>query len=151
MGELEMSAFNGRVSITFLPRVTKWTKTRNILPESASQIAALMMRSGSLPNTVTVFGEPEMACQVAGGPERIAWFGIQAWGYVGDPDLTAYIEGDAVHEIGRCLHQLYLQVSHPEQVDGEFRMFSCKVRGFFLGSDPAAEGADLDSRDPQHP
>lgn len=146
-----MCAFDGRISLTLAPSVSKWRKTRNIFPTSALEIASLMMRSGSLPNTMTAIGDPEVACQVAGGSEQTAWFGIQDWDNVGDPDLTAFISGPLVPEIGRCLHQLYMEVSHPGQTDGEFAIFTRRVEGYFLQRFPNDDITDLSSVDPQHP
>jgi hypothetical protein len=160
MDQIEMFAENGRVVIRFLPTVSKWTKARRIKPESALEFSALMMRSGYLPNTMTAYGDPEMVLQVAGADtdregvdpkERYAWLGIQAWGYKGDRGISAYIGGDLVTEIGRCLHQLYMEVSHPEMIDGECSIFTRKVWGFFLSGENGEEDIhDLNSIHPEH-
>lgn len=157
MNQIQMWAEEGRIVIVLMPEVEKWTKGRRILPEGALSIAALMMRSGHLPNTMTVTGDPEMVCQVTGGTDKdgvnCAWLGIQTWGYLGDRDLVAYIEGDRIRDIGYCLHQLCMEVMHPTSVDGESSIFTREVAGFFLGSFEAEDCdiIDLNSVDPQHP
>ena len=127
-----MGLWNGRVSITFRPEVSAWTKTRNITISSALELASLMLRSGNLHDTITVEGDPEIICQVLGGPDRYAWLSIQHWGYKGDPDLIGCISGDAVHEIGRCIHDLCLWEKKPEQMPTERSIFFRKITGFYL-------------------
>ena len=82
--QILMELVGDRVRIQLMPEVEAWTKARNITLPSALAIAALMMRSGALHDTLTVEGDPEMVVQVMGGSDRCAWLGISAWGYKGD-------------------------------------------------------------------
>lgn len=157
MDQIQMWAEEGRICIQLMSAVEKWTKCRRISPESALGIAALLMRSGHLPNTMCITGDPEIWCQVTGETDwcgqHQAYISIQAWGYLGDRDLVAYLQGDTIAEIGRCLHQLCMEVMHPEETDGETSIFTRKVHSIFLFAAPGevSDIYDLSSVDPEHP
>lgn len=129
---IEIALWDDRVSITMRPEVSAWTKTRNITVESALEVASLLLRSGSLHDTMTVEGQPEVVCQVEGGTDRYAWLGISQWGYRGDPDLIACLSGETVHEIGRAIHDLCLWAKKPDQMPVERRIFVREITAFYL-------------------
>lgn len=133
--QIEIELRDERVSITLRPEVEEWTKTRNITIPSALKLASLMLKSGFLQDTMTIEGDPEVVCQVLGGPEQYAWIGISQWGYAGDPDLIGCLEGATVREIGQGLHDLCLRATEPEQIPAEQRIFVRAITGFYLLDD----------------
>lgn len=118
-----------------LPEVAVWSKTRNITVASALEVASLLMRSGSLPDTITVEGDPEVVCQVAGETEQSAWLSIGNWGHRGDPDLIAFLEGEMICELGQRMHDLCLTAMKPHQMPVERNIYVRSVKAFFLYDD----------------
>ena len=156
MDTVRINVIEGLISISFIPLVSKWSATRYVSAESALEISALMMRAGLLPNVMTVCGFPRMVFQVAEGKDRMAWLGMQDWEITKDKhlkmniDLVAYIEGDAVIDIGQCFNQLYMELTYPGMMEGDFSIFTRPVSKFCLYDwDANTHIWDLASRDPR--
>ena len=127
-----MTLRGDRAAISFRPEVKAWAITRNITPTSALELASLMLRAGTLPETIKIESDPAVALQVQGGSERYAWLRGRTEGSNDEPDLVACITGYEVLEIGRCLHDLYLSATRPDQMPRDRAIFVREVTAFYL-------------------
>lgn len=103
MDAIELELAGETIAVTFRPKAGP-TTTRHIDLPSAVELSCLLLRSSSLKVTTSIM-VPGMSLRIEHGCSPRGWLAMTN---IGDPNLTARIEGQSVREIGRRIHDHWL-------------------------------------------